>query len=342
MPERYPLEINDLSHSYGEGEVLRSVSLEVRPGELVAVLGASGSGKSTLLRAVAGFVTPVSGRISIDGKVVCSGGEERLSAEKRGVGMVFQDYALFPHMSVYDNVAFGIQGEASAKRTVEDLLSLVGLAGLGDRSPATLSGGQQQRVALARSLAPQPSLLVLDEPFANLDGSLRFEISREIQRILAERDVSALLVTHERTEALGLASRVLILDQEEGKVGATAVQIGSPEEVYSQPKTRGVAGMTGPFNVVMGEAGGDRAQTGLGPVTLVVPASGQCPVILRPEALAVEMGGPHRVLRQRYTGVGYHLDVETPEGCLLIQHNGSAPGVGAEVTVRVVGVGAPI
>jgi len=342
MSERLPLEINDLSHSYGDGDVLREVSLEVRPGELVAVLGASGSGKSTLLRAVAGFVTPTSGSISIEGNVVCSNGAERLSAEKRGVGMVFQDYALFPHMSVFDNVAFGIQGEASVRATVEDLLALVGLAGLGERNPSTLSGGQQQRVALARSLAPQPSLLVLDEPFANLDGSLRFEISREIQRILAERGVSALLVTHERTEALGLASRVLILDQEDGKDGATAVQVGPPEEVYARPKTRGVAGMTGPFNAVSGEGNGPKAQTVLGEVSLVVPATGSCDVILRPENLALDMGGPHRVLRQRFTGMGYHLDVETPAGCLLVHHDGDAPGVGTEVTVRIEGYGAPI
>jgi len=342
MAERLPLEIKNLSHSYGDGDVLRNVSLEVGPGELLAVLGASGSGKSTLLRAVAGFVTPTSGSISIAGHVVCSDGSEKLSAEQRGVGMVFQDYALFPHMSVFDNVAFGIQGGGSVRDTVEDLLALVGLAGLGERSPATLSGGQQQRVALARSLAPQPSLLVLDEPFANLDGSLRFEISREIQRILAERGVSALLVTHERTEALGLASRVLVLDQEDGKEGATAVQVGPPEEVYSKPKTRGVAGMTGPFNVVSGDGKGTTAQTVFGEVNLVVPATGPCEVILRPEHLTLDMGGPHRVLRQRFTGMGYHLDVETPAGCILIQHDGDAPGVGAEVAVRIVGYGAPI
>ncbi len=337
MAEHNPLAIQHLSHGYGNTPVLHDISLQVEPGELVAVLGTSGSGKSTLLRSVAGFVTPQQGSISLGGVTVVDDGKESVPAEKRGVGMVFQDYALFEHMTITENVAFGLDPVRRGAR-VSELLQLVGLGGFENRRPNTLSGGQQQRVALARALAPNPHLLVLDEPFANLDGSLRHEISAEIQRILRDQGVAALLVTHERTEALGLADRVAILDGQSDTQAARLVQTGTPEEVYTAPATAGAAILTGQVTLVPGKADGLTVETAIGNFRLHAPQTGACQVILRPEMIRVGSDGPHRVQARRFEGAGYSLDVETPAGLVHVHvQNDPVPASGEAISLTVSG-----
>lgn len=331
--------IQDLAHDYGQGPVFTNLCLEIYRGELVAVLGISGSGKSTLLRAVAGFVTPDKGSITLAGKVVAEDGREHQSAEERRVGMVFQDYALFEHMSVRENVAFGIHKDPSRRKRVDSLLKLVGLTDYADRRPTSLSGGQQQRVALIRALAPRPALLVLDEPFANLDGPLLREISAELRRILAAEGVSALLVTHERGEALGLADRVAVLDCPSAEAPARLVQIDRPEEVYNQPATAGVAALTGPAAFIDGEARGNLARTALGNIPLYSEREGPCRVVIRPEHLQLQPGqGKATVISRRFEGASYELELETAAGRLIAHtHSREAPQPGSTVSLRVVG-----
>jgi iron(III) transport system ATP-binding protein len=339
MLESSALVIRELSHSYGKIPVFADVCLEVGSGELVAILGASGSGKSTLLRAVAGFVTPRTGSISLAGQLVAQDGRERIPAERRRVGMVFQDYALFEHLSVRENVGFGIHRDPDRAERVDELLELVGMAGFGDRRPASLSGGQQQRVALIRALAPRPALLVLDEPFANLDGPLLRDISVELKRVLASQGVSALLVTHERGEALGLADRVAVLDGQGQDVPARLVQTDTPEVVYYQPATAGVASLTGPVSFVDGQASGAVASTAIGEIPLYQPRTGACRVVLRPEQLRIDpTPGNAKVVGRRFEGASYELEIDSPAGRLIAHtHNREAAQLASAVSLRVVG-----
>jgi len=341
---RPPLIIEGLAHGYDTEPVFEEVSLSLAAGELVAVLGASGSGKSTLLRAIAGFVTPRAGRISIAGEVVVEAGVERVPAERRGVGMVFQDYALFAHMSVYDNVAFGIPGARDAASRVSELLALVGLEGFEARRPSELSGGQQQRVALARALAPAPSLLLLDEPFANLDGPLRRDMGSELKRLLAARGVAALLVTHERTEALALAGRVAVFDGQGAGRAARVAQLDSPEAVYRRPASLGVASLTGRFSLVSAEARGREADCAFGRVALTCDFHGPCRLVARPEQLSFELGeGDCVLVQRRFCGAGYELEVESPQGRFCVELPGLlAPELGSRGRLVVTGPCAPV
>ena len=301
-----PLKLRAVGHAYSGAAVFAEFSLTVAAGELVSVLGASGSGKSTLLRAAAGFVTPTQGSVWLSGAEVARDGLELVAAERRGVGMMFQDYALFPHMTVSENVAFGLSGGAGAQARVTELLALVGLDGLGTRRPGQLSGGQQQRVALARALAPRPSLLLLDEPFANLDGPLRFEVGRQVVDILSREGVGALLVTHDREEALGLSHRVAVLGRN-GPGPATLLQVGNPESVYTDPINAEVAMLTGRGSLLVHDS--------------------QMQAVVRPEdaSFTRQSDGDAEVLARRYAGGFWELHVETPAGVLLIDHRRGAP-----------------
>lgn len=326
------LKLEDLGHAYGGGApVLSGVSMRLRPGALMAVLGVSGSGKSTLLRAAAGFVTPTEGQISLGGRLVCAGGREIVPPERRGVGMVFQDYALFPHMTVAQNVAFGLaKGPARAAR-VRDMLAKVGLEDLRGRRPAALSGGQQQRVALARALAPGPALLLLDEPFANLDAALRMRLGAEIRDLLADLTdgpgVGAMLVTHDREEALGLADVVAVLGPPTPGAPATLLQLDTPEVVYSRPVSPAVAALTGEAAFVDGEAAGGRAETALGALAVAPDQRGPLTLIIRPEQLRFQPGeGPCVIRRRRFQGARYHLDLQTPAGPLSVELPAAALG----------------
>jgi ABC-type Fe3+/spermidine/putrescine transport system ATPase subunit len=239
------LVLDRLAKSFGPSRVLRGLSLAVERGEVVALLGPSGSGKTTALRLIAGFETPDAdgpGRVLIEGEDITG-----LPPARRGVGMVFQHFALFPHLSVGGNVAFGLRGDAAAvRRRVAEVLALVDMAGFERRGVGEISGGQQQRVALARALAPEPRLLLLDEPLSNLDPALRERTRRELERGIRKVGITTVLVTHEQEEAFHLADRVAVLE------GGELHQVGSPEDLYERPATRFVASFVGRASALAG------------------------------------------------------------------------------------------
>lgn len=238
----------DLTLAYDKTVVVEALNLTIRKGELITLLGPSGCGKTTTMRAIAGLLTPRSGRISIDGEDVT-----RIPPSKREVGLVFQSYALFPHLSVFENVAFGLRlrREADLDAKVMAGLDTVGLTDFAKRQPADLSGGQQQRVSLARSLVLQPKVLLLDEPLSNLDARLRLEMRTELQRVQKETGVTMVFVTHDQSEALALADRIVLMRN--GKIE----QLGSPEEIYNHPVSGFAADFMG-FETILpdGKGGG--------------------------------------------------------------------------------------
>jgi iron(III) transport system ATP-binding protein len=277
--------VRGLSKSFGAIEAVRELNLEIERGELMAVLGPSGCGKTTLLRVIAGFEQPDAGCVVVSGDVVAGPGRI-VPPEKRRVGMVFQDYALFPHLSVEGNVAFGLanrpreERDALTRRTLE----LVGLQHKARTGVHELSGGERQRVALARALAPEPELVLLDEPFSSLDATLRAGLRREVELILRDAEATALLVTHDQEEALSLADRLAVM--REGQI----VQVGPPVEVYGEPATRWAAQFVGEVNVLSGVARGAGVETELGVFDLRVPTTGSVHVAVRPEQLELRAG----------------------------------------------------
>jgi iron(III) transport system ATP-binding protein len=258
--------------------VVRGVDLDVGPGSFTALLGPSGCGKTTTLRIVAGFETADTGTVELGGRLVAGPGV-CVPPERRRVGMVFQEGALFAHLSVARNVAFGLGRGSEAREAVERALALVGLTGFEERMPHELSGGQQQRVALARALAPRPDLILLDEPFANLDAELRVQVRLEVRAILREVEATAVLVTHDQEEALSLADRVAVM------LDGRIVQEASPEELYHRPASREVARFVGDAQFMPGVAMGRRVRTELGELPLVSEASGEVDVLIRPERI---------------------------------------------------------
>jgi iron(III) transport system ATP-binding protein len=311
MPESAPLAIDDLAHAYAGQPVLAGLSLTLAPGELLAVLGPSGCGKTTLLRAVAGLVEPQRGRIAIGGTVVADGSRTLVPVEQRRVGLVFQDYALFGHLSVRANVAFGLPRHEH--HLVDGLLELVGLAGYGERRPTELSGGQQQRVAVARALAPRPQLMLLDEPFANLDPRLRDDLGLHVRALLRQRGTAGLLVTHDRHDALGLADRAVLLLPD--AAGARVGQLGTPAELYRSPASAAVARLTGPVWEIPAEAHGEHATSALGTVPLRTTRHGRISVLARPEDLTVsdDPAGTATVTGVRFLGPAWRVRVAVGE-----------------------------
>jgi iron(III) transport system ATP-binding protein len=274
------ISVEHVDKRFGAVDVLREVCLDVAPHETVALLGPSGCGKTTLLRSIAGLERIDRGRILIDGLPV-SGDGVYVRPELRHVGMVFQDWALFPHMSVAGNVAYGLAKSERHGPRVHEALALVGLHELGHRSPAMLSGGQQQRVALARALAPRPRAILLDEPFSNLDATLRAQVRSEVHRLLTELGITTVFVTHDQEEAFVLGHRVAVMHN--GRIE----QFDTPTRIYQRPATRWVAGFVGDANLVQAEARGQRATSALGELALLTPRQGAVDVLLRPEQLTV-------------------------------------------------------
>ena len=276
------------------------LNLDVGPGEIVCLLGPSGCGKTTLLRLIAGFETPDAGRVRVAGATVADS-DTWVEPEKRRIGFVFQDYALFPHLTVRQNVAFGLRRLPKARRLerADAVLDLVGLTVFAGRYPYQLSGGQQQRVALARALAPAPAVILLDEPFSNLDAALRGSTRAEVQRILKRTGTTAILVTHDQEEAMTFADRLAVMRS--GRLE----QVGTPERVYARPETAFVAGFLGRTNLMRGEGRGDVAHTALGDLAVTRPAHGQVLLSLRPEALRFGQNGQGvraRVLQREFKG----------------------------------------
>jgi iron(III) transport system ATP-binding protein len=280
-----PIAVRGLRKHFGGTAVLTGVDLHVPAGGLVALLGPSGCGKTTLLRAIAGLEQPDAGEIRLGERLV-SGPGAFIPAERRRVGMVFQDWALFPHLSVARNVGFGLSREERRGGRVQEALELVGLTGLGERTPATLSGGQQQRVALARAVATRPSVLLLDEPFSNLDAALRVQIRAEVARLLRELGLTALFVTHDQEEAFLLGDQVAVM------LAGSIEQQATPAELYANPASRAVAAFVGDANFLPGEADGLVVRTAIGPVPLREAATGRVDVLARPEQLGVSDDHP--------------------------------------------------
>jgi len=318
-----PLEVVGLGHGYGDTPVLDQVNFCVHPGELVAVLGTSGCGKTTLLRCIAGLVTPNVGTLTINGVVSAQDGRELCRTEQRNIGLVFQEYALFPNLTVRENVSFGVDG-AERRARVDALLAQVGVENLADRRPAALSGGQQQRVALARALAPSPSLLLLDEPFANIDAGRRMAIGDSLRRLLRAHQTSALLVTHDRMEALSLADRVVVLSG--GPSGAKIAQDASPEKIYSQPVDQAVAMLTGGGWFLSASGEGQQATTVLGSAELLEPRHGDITILVRPHqaSFVPTEDGPQVVVDARFVGHTWRISCESQDGPVRIVESASS------------------
>ncbi len=302
------LELDSITRAYDQERAVADFSLSVPEGELVTLLGPSGCGKTTTLRIIAGLERPTSGSVRIDGEVV-SDEQTFVSPENRDVGLVFQDFALFPHLSIEENITFGVDDwdRARKKERAEELLELIGLLDHRDKKPDQLSGGQKQRVALARSLAPGPKVLLLDEPFSNLDVSLRTEMREEVRRILKETGVTAISVTHDQEEALSISDRVAIMN--EGRLE----QVGKPETVFENPQSRFVASFLGRASFLQGRVRGDVVETELGQIEirkLHGPVSAyegaEIDVLLRPDDLEAiptnQATADGEIVHRQYTG----------------------------------------
>lgn len=329
-----PLVISGLSCAYQQQLILDDIHLEVKKGEFMAILGPSGCGKSTLLRLISGLAIAHQGKIEIAGKTVSENGVNLIPVEKRNVGLVFQDYALFPFQTVRENIGFGINHN---RARVDELLSLIHMTHLADRLPCQLSGGQQQRVALARALAPRPPLLLLDEPFANVDTTLRQQLIRALQQLVAHEHTSVILVTHDRNEAFALASRVAILMQR--NQGSHIVQCASPERVYQQPANRDVALLAGAAFLLPAHAQGAYAQTPLGEVPLQNPQTGKGEIVVRPEMATFipDVQGNATILQCTFQGCHYHLLCDTPGGQLFTEtRSKTPPSIGTKGFVNII------
>jgi iron(III) transport system ATP-binding protein len=325
-------------NAHGVVQAVDNVTLAVPRGTIMALLGPSGCGKTSLLRAIAGLERPIAGSVEIDGAVVSSSGTW-VNPERRSVGMVFQDGALFPHLTVAQNIAFGLRrvGRRDRQARVDEMLQLVELDGLADRLPSTLSGGQQQRVALARSLAPHPSILLLDEPFSALDAALRVQVRAEVARIVRQVGVTTIFVTHDQDEAFVLGDQVAVL--RDGRIE----QVGTPDELYRTPSTPWVAGFVGEANFLVGSVGfgsvgvgsarsnghaGEGVAAGevstlLGPVplTATTPPSADAEQILnilvRPEQVELRDGDCALITTVEYYGHDVRYELLLDDGSML-------------------------
>jgi len=339
------LELDGLYKRYGDESVIEGLSLSVREGEILTLLGPSGCGKTTTLRLIAGLERPNGGSIRLRGEEVAGAGVH-VAPEERGVGVVFQEFALFPHLSAAENVAFGLDDWSADEREarVEELLDLVGLAEQADSHPDELSGGQQQRVALARSLAPEPEILLLDEPFSNLDVDLRVQMREEVRRILKATGVTAVSVTHDQEEALSISDRVAVMS--DGQLE----QVGDPETVFQHPESRFVAGFLGYASFLAGFVHGDTVETELGSVSRD-QIHGLAPeydrtridVLVRPDDLRAtpeprldaDADPNGTVVGRRYLGPTILYEVELDDGTSLqCMHNHDA-GIPMDARVRV-------
>jgi iron(III) transport system ATP-binding protein len=329
-----------LTKLFGAARAVDKIDLEVRRGRTLALIGPSGCGKTTTLRLIAGFEVPDGGVITLDGQVVAGPGRF-VPPERRRVGMVFQDYALFPHLDLADNVAYGLPSRQDRAGRIREMLDLVGLTGLERRYPHELSGGQQQRVALARALAPAPALLLLDEPFSNLDASLRARVRVEVCEILESVGATTIFVTHDQDEALSLADEVAVMDR--GRI----LQVGTPEEVYSQPSRREVALLLGEANLLPGEFADGEVISELGRFPVQAPASAgdRVDLVIRPEAISLEPAESEgaataEIVRREFFGHDQRLTVRLSNtGRLLTVRLGPTPSFhfGERVQLRVRG-----
>ena len=333
--------LDHISKSYDDVHALDDVSIELEAGTVLALLGPSGCGKTTALRLISGFERPDAGTVEVNGRRVASA-TAMVPPERRRVGLVFQDLALFPHLSVRDNVAYGIRRDPDHRVRTDELLEMVGLAGDGGRMPHELSGGMQQRVALARALAPRPDVLLLDEPFSSLDQAMRTQLRAEVREILREARQSAIFVTHDQGEALTVADKVAVMTR--GQV----LQVAAPELIYAEPATAYVATFVGVANLVPGEVTGASAATRFGAVPLIgrssLESTGHGLVLLRPEHFSIVEapdgpadGDGWEVIARRFSGSEILLEIRATDGQRLWVEAGSRVrhlGIGDRVKVE--------
>ncbi|MDK1389304.1 ABC transporter ATP-binding protein [Sinorhizobium sp. 8-89] len=312
------LSLEKLTLAYGDTVAVKDLDLSIQKGELVAFLGPSGCGKTTTMRSIAGLLKPKSGRIRLEGVDIT-----RVSANKRSVGLVFQSYALFPHLTVFENVAFGlrlkgISGAELEMRVVSGLNS-VGLTKFANRKPAELSGGQQQRVALARAMVMEPKVLLLDEPLSNLDARLRLEMRAELQRVQRDTGVTMVFVTHDQGEALSLADRIVVM------LNGAIEQIGTPEDIYNSPASAFVADFVGFENIFPIENG--RLKAGNGPIELAGPLPRDAAGLAwRPRMLTLGSGPFQGTVRgASFSGSAREYLLDTPFGTLKAEVDAALP-----------------
>ena len=326
------LTLNDLTLGYGKTIAVDRLNLNMKRGELIALLGPSGCGKTTTMRAIAGLMKPLSGKITLDGRDIT-----QVPPNKRDIGLVFQSYALFPHLSVFDNVAFGLRLQGVPKdminRRVEAALASVGLSQFAERMPKALSGGQQQRVALARSIVVEPKLLLLDEPLSNLDARLRLEMRSELARLQKELGITMIYVTHDQAEALALADRIIVMRAGEIE------QIGTPQEIYDAPKSGFVAEFIGYENCFTLTPEGLLGNEGLLPCPVIMDLhqQGFKGIAWRPQHVVLGEGHHKaKVLGASYTGAGVEYLLSCEAGRLKAETPANAPRfeIGSEVTFR--------
>ncbi len=336
----YDLEVVSLHKIYSGAAVVEDVNFALPRGEMVAVLGPSGCGKTTTLRMVAGFVTPTSGQIRLRGQDITD-----LAPNHRNMGMVFQSYALFPHMNVFDNIAFGLRAHQVAKSEIParvgKYLDVVGLGALHQRFPKELSGGQQQRVALARVLALHPQILLFDEPLSNLDAKLRVQMRGEIRRLQKASGISALFVTHDQEEAMVIADRIVVMNK--GRIE----QIGTPAEIYDEPKSRFVADFIGAGNLISGAINDGRFVTAKGLAVALNPSRssgqrGEAVLSIRPEKISFAGSAEESVSGVIVSAVNLgsiqETEVELPSGDIFKVHEQCRAGfrrreVGEQVSI---------
>jgi iron(III) transport system ATP-binding protein len=305
------LRIRQITKTFGTTCVLRSVSLDLPAGTTSALLGPSGCGKTTLLRVIAGLEEPDSGEISVGSRIL-TGNANRVAPERRRVGMVFQDGALFPHLTVRDNVAYGLRRSKEARRRAAEVLNLVELSDFGDRYPDELSGGQQQRVAVARALAPGPDVLLLDEPFSSLDADLRERVRNQVVELLAELRITTLFVTHDQEEAFVVGERIAVMN--EGRI----VQEGPPSEIYHRPIDPWLAHFVGEANLLPAYADHRGASTRVGRIP-TDSGTGPSLVLVRPEYLQLQGGGEGIVKSVDFFGHDTAYEVDGYGDTLLVR-----------------------
>jgi putative spermidine/putrescine transport system ATP-binding protein len=325
------LTVDSIRVEYNDQVAVRDLSFAAEHGEFLTLLGPSGCGKTTALRSIAGFVTPVEGRILVKGLDITA-----LPPHRRNIGVVFQSYALFPHLTLHENVAFGLRmrqvTKAERRLRAADALTMVGLAKLSERYPAQLSGGQQQRVALARALVIEPAILLLDEPLSNLDANLRGELRQEIRALQGRLKITTILVTHDQQEALAVSDRIAIMN--EGRI----VDIGTPEALCDKPGDPFAAGFMGARTVIFGRTrDGNFEAPGL--ICKGAPETATC-IVLRGTRLCLNEAGGQlfltgRIASRIYLGDCFETDIETPSGRvrIIVPSHTPPPAVGEECIV---------
>ncbi|MPZ70488.1 MAG: ATP-binding cassette domain-containing protein [Actinobacteria bacterium] len=323
------LRCEGVSRRFDDAVALDGFNLQVQEGDLLALLGPSGCGKTTALRVMAGFERPSAGEVWVGERRV-AGPNTWVAPEGRRIGMVFQDWALFPHLDVWHNVAFGLADGPDER--VREVLEMVHLTGLERRMPHELSGGQQQRVALARALAPGPEVILLDEPFSNLDATLRARVRAEVREVLKEAKVTAVFVTHDQEEALSMADVLAVMDN--GKI----LQVGTPHEVYGAPATRSIAAMVGEANFLTGTVDSGKVVTQLGLIPAPGLADGPVEIMVRPESVTVakDSEGTATIVAVEFYGHDQLVRAEFEDGNVVeVRLLGPRPDlhIGAPVTV---------